>query len=318
MTPLEIDTATIAPKNRIGEWQASVASVFGPFAISRNDTADFHGHLRVKGRGALRFGSLAYRGHNFERRPGDVARLASDYFTLTWPVAGEVLAAVEGAEHAIRPGSLYLFNHAVPYSTVPQVTYHTMGVAFPCAALRQRAGAVRPFYALPLAEPGSGGALLMGFVEHVARDLERWDERVFAGLGERLLDLIALLMVEGAGAGAAGETSVRIAHRERALRHIRAHLGDPELGPEAVARAGGISLSYLHQLFRGAGPGVEECIVAERLEQCRRWLRDPGCRHLSISTIAYRAGFSHPAHFSRAFKRRFGATPSELRAGMRS
>ena len=309
---LEVDTAAIAPRDRMEAWSASVASVFGPFAISRNGSAEFHGRLKVKGRGLLRFGSLAYRGHNFERRPSDLARLANDYYTLTWPVAGAVRAEQDGVEHRLRPGSLYLFNHAVPYSTVPDIEYQTAGVSFPCAALRQRLPDAPDFHAFPLEAAAPRGALLMSFVEHLAAGLERWDEREFAALGERLVDLVALLVApETPGAA---DTSVRIAHRERALRYIRSHLGDAELGPDAVARACGISLSYLHQLFRPLGFGVEECIVAERLEHCRTLLGDPRLRHLSISTIAYRTGFSHAAHFSRAFRRRFGMTPSELRA----
>jgi AraC-like DNA-binding protein len=310
---IEIDTAAIAPRDRMGLWQASVASVFGPFAIHPHGPCDFHGRLKVKARGALRFGSLAYQGQDFERRPSDVARLAHDYFTLTWPVAGAVRTVVARAEHRIEPGNLYLFNHAVPYSTVPDGLYHTVGVAFPCAMLQQRRPDVGPFHALPLGEGSPAGTLLLSFVEHVARGFERWGEREFAELSERLVDLVALLM-PGDAAAASGETSVRIAHRERALGYIRAHLGDSDLGPAAVARAGGISRSYLHQIFRSHGAGVEECITAERLEQCRRLLADPRCRHLSISTIAYRTGFSHPAHFSRAFRRRFGMAPSEARA----
>ena len=120
MTGLEIGTATLAAKDRMAQWEASVASVFGPFAISRHGPAEFHGSLKVKARGVLRFGSLAYRGHDFERRRSDLARLAEDYFTLTWPVSGAARTAVDGAEHTIRPGRLYLFNHAVPYSTVPE------------------------------------------------------------------------------------------------------------------------------------------------------------------------------------------------------
>ena len=312
MTALEFDTASIAPRERLAAWSASVASVFGPFAISPNGVGDFHGRLKVKGRGALRFGSLAYRGHNFERRASDLARLGSDYFSLTWPVAGQVRAAQGDAEHRIRPGSLYLFNHAVPYRTEPETLYETVGVAFPCAALRRRVPQVEPFYALPL-DGAPGGALLMAFTQHLAQGMERWEEREFAALGEQLIDLVALLIIERAGPMAA-DSSVRIAHRERALRYIRAHLGDTGLSPEAVARGCGISPSYLHQLFRNLGAGVEELIFAERLEHCRKLLADPRARHLSISTIAYRNGFSHPAHFSRAFKRRFGMTPSEARS----
>jgi AraC family transcriptional activator of tynA and feaB len=34
-----------------------------------------------------------------------------------------------------------------------------------------------------------------------------------------------------------------------------------------------------------------------------------------IATIAYRCGFSDRAHFARAFRRHFGASPSEWRSG---
>jgi AraC-like DNA-binding protein len=317
MTAIVLDTAALAPQDRMALWHASVASVFGPFSISRNPSAEFHGRLQVKGRDQIRFGSLAYRGQNFERRPSDLARLADAYFTLTWPLAGEVLAVQEGEEHVLRPGHLYLFNHAVPYSTTPRIDYHTIGVAFPAAALRRRVPGVKPFYAIPLDGSAPRGRLLMSFIEHLAEGWESWPEHEFAELGERLLDLVALLALGQDGPEPQAESSVRLAHRRRAQRYIRAHLADAELTPQAVARACGISLSYLHQIFHASGSGVEESIFAERLEACRTLLLDPRARHLSVSTIAYRAGFSHAAHFSRAFKRRFGLTPSELRGQAR-
>lgn len=313
MNAVELETSAIAPRDRMALWSASVSSVFGPFAIARNSSAEFYGRLGVKGRGALRFGGLTYRGHNFHRRPSDVAQLANEYFTLTWPLSGRLRTEQEGTERLLAPGGLYLFNHAVPYSTVPQVEYQTVGVAFPCAALRQRVPAVRSFYAAPLDAASGRGSLIKSFVEHLGHNLESWDEREFSELSDRLIDLIALLIVEPGQSRALADTSVRIAHRERALGYIRAHLGDAELTPEAVARACGISLSYLHQIFRSTGLGVEECIFGERLEQCRRMLTDLRHRHLSVSTIAYMTGFSHPAHFSRSFKRRYGVSPRDLR-----
>lgn len=47
-----------------------------------------------------------------------------------------------------------------------------------------------------------------------------------------------------------------------------------------------------------------------RLEQARQLLTDTG---LNISEIAYRCGFSSPAHFSRAFKSSFGLPPAQFR-----
>ena len=39
------------------------------------------------------------------------------------------------------------------------------------------------------------------------------------------------------------------------------------------------------------------------------------CNGGSVTDIAFRWGFCDAAHFSRVFKREFGATPSEIRQG---
>lgn len=51
----------------------------------------------------------------------------------------------------------------------------------------------------------------------------------------------------------------------------------------------------------------------ERLDRCRNELAIPSLAHCSVSEIAYRWGFSHPAHFSRAFTAHFGESPRAFR-----
>jgi AraC-like DNA-binding protein len=43
-------------------------------------------------------------------------------------------------------------------------------------------------------------------------------------------------------------------------------------------------------------------------------LRDPRATRLKISEIALEAGFPDLSHFNRSFRRRFGNTPSAVRA----
>jgi AraC-like DNA-binding protein len=42
-------------------------------------------------------------------------------------------------------------------------------------------------------------------------------------------------------------------------------------------------------------------------------LLDPRHAHQSIGAIAYASGFGDLSHFNHAFRRRYGATPSEVR-----
>jgi AraC-like DNA-binding protein len=55
---------------------------------------------------------------------------------------------------------------------------------------------------------------------------------------------------------------------------------------------------------------VCETILCEAAELLRQ--------RLSITEVAMRLGYSDPAHFTRAFRRRFGMTPGQWRQSVRS
>jgi AraC-like DNA-binding protein len=42
-------------------------------------------------------------------------------------------------------------------------------------------------------------------------------------------------------------------------------------------------------------------------------LTDPRCSERTVSSIAFDAGFGDLSYFNRAFRRRYGATPSDIR-----
>ena len=50
-----------------------------------------------------------------------------------------------------------------------------------------------------------------------------------------------------------------------------------------------------------------------RLEHARRMLRSAASIGIPVGDIALESGFTDLASFSRMFKRRYGATPSEMR-----
>ena len=52
--------------------------------------------------------------------------------------------------------------------------------------------------------------------------------------------------------------------------------------------------------------------LAVRLEQGDKLLRQSG---LSVSEIAFATGYSSSSHFSRAYRRQFGASPRQALAG---
>ncbi|MBK1838741.1 helix-turn-helix domain-containing protein [Azospirillum sp. YIM B02556] len=99
----------------------------------------------------------------------------------------------------------------------------------------------------------------------------------------------------------------------QARRHIDANLTNPDLSPDRLCRALGLSRSALYTLFE-PHHGVNRYIQERRLLRIREHLCDPAERR-RIGEIAFAYGFSSEAHFSRAFRRAFGCSPSEMRAG---
>jgi AraC-like DNA-binding protein len=98
----------------------------------------------------------------------------------------------------------------------------------------------------------------------------------------------------------------------RAQSYIKNHLANPHLGPDAVAEGLATSRAQLYRLFAPVG-GVAEYIREQRLRRCLADLLSAAHAHRQIADIAYSWGFTEPTYFAKAFKQRFGRTPSEAR-----
>lgn len=94
-------------------------------------------------------------------------------------------------------------------------------------------------------------------------------------------------------------------------RHIDANLAET-LSPASIAAACHISRSQLYRLFE-ADEGVARYVWQRRLARAMRLLIMPRNRNQTILTIACECGFTSEAHFSRAFRARFGIAPGQAR-----
>lgn len=131
------------------------------------------------------------------------------------------------------------------------------------------------------------------------------------------LTLVEFLMAAIAATGAAGAviegSRTKNAIALRATQAIELKLSDPDLSPSGLADHLGISLRYLQKLFEDAGENANQYIRRRRLERSYQDLADPLYLALSIAEISYRWGFNDSAYFSRAFRERYGLSPSQHR-----
>jgi AraC-like DNA-binding protein len=108
------------------------------------------------------------------------------------------------------------------------------------------------------------------------------------------------------------------AARLRAIKtDLAASLGRPELSINTVAARHGITPRYVQKLFETEGTTFSEFLLGQRLALAYQILTDPRFADRTVGSIALEVGFNDLSYFHRTFRRRFGATPADVRATTR-
>ena len=110
-----------------------------------------------------------------------------------------------------------------------------------------------------------------------------------------------------------GRYDIRAARRAVVLREIENRSGDAGLSAISIALLLGITPRYVHLLLEETGKSFTHHVLERRLDKSAALLRDPRWRHRKIAEIATEAGFTDLSYFNRAFRRYYGATPSDIR-----
>ncbi len=162
---------------------------------------------------------------------------------------------------------------------------------------------------LPAGLPGL--SLLMAYARAL-RDAPA--EGVLGQLAARQMAELAGLVL-GQGRPETAAFSVRAAHLAAIRRDMGLRFRDPDLTIAALAARRRISPRYLEMLFAETGATASATLLRLRLEAARQRLTDPSRRGERIATIAFACGFRELSTFNRAFRRRYGVAPGEMRAG---
>ena len=93
-----------------------------------------------------------------------------------------------------------------------------------------------------------------------------------------------------------------------------AALDDPELTPAKVAAKAGVSVRTLHRVFQASGETFWSWIRDRRLDRCHAELTAPSLSRQSITEVAFRWGFNELSTFDRNFRKRYGASPRNVRS----
>jgi acetamidase/formamidase/AraC-like DNA-binding protein len=221
----------------------------------------------------------------------------------------------EGAVHRIVPaGHLLLLPRCGDWSVVFQRDMRAIVLSVTAEALHGRIPGKLRFADARAVAPVGLCDVFARMLEATARNIETLTDGEWAAIAQGLVDVL-LTLAHGLAAPTPdnGNTATQAAILHRICQTIERRLDDPELTPARVAQGEGISERYLQKLFEGVDDNFTHHVRERRLQRAWADLSNPAEAHRSISEIAYRYGFGDAAHFSRAFRHRFGLPPREFR-----
>ena len=236
-----------------------------------------------------------------------------DTFALLIRRRGRVTVSQRGLETVIGAGEAAGFLHAEPCEVRTTAAEY---VAF-----------VVPRKALALLVPDLAAAaskvirannealrLLAAYGDLLRQARTRGSPELHHLAATHVQDLMAVALGATAkGTAVAADRGLRAARLQAVKADILVNLRDPALSVPAVALRQSVTPRYIHMLFEREGVTFSEFVLSLRLKLARRMLSDPRFADRTICAIAFEAGFGDLSHFNRMFRRRFGATPLELR-----
>lgn len=306
------DTATVAPPARSDFWRRAVACSCYPMDIQFSNREAFSAKLSMLNLGDFSLSRGTTSALRYTRSGTHIKNDPNECYLVTIPSVSSVRFSQRDVSVTCAPGELILERSHEPYEFSHDDPVDLRVLRLPAWILRGHLRSPERFCAVRFNAAEGVGRLLVDFLDLIPARFEQLQPSARIALGQQVTELLVLALTSDDRALTTGASSVRNAHLARIEAYVRRHIGSCDLDPVQIAVACGISVRYLHQLFRDTGQPLCEWMRQQRLTMSCEALHDPAEKG-TIAEIALRCGFREHAQFSRLFKQRFGLTPTEHR-----
>ena len=307
-TVITVNTNSVAPGKRASFWQESfLAFRKSAIVIERRDAAEFQGRVRVRPLGSLRLVEVMASPHRATFLP------VEDSVSVHVHLEGRAILEQGRRHKQVSRGNLYLEDDRRPRRLTLGSRCRAFCIAMPVRHLVERVPDWERYTTNPIRLDPVLSPIFLAHVRSLQGLLVAPNASVPPDAEDLTYDLLALSLTAPNLSVSSVPSRLDNYHVTRIKAFIRDHLCDPALDTEFIATGVGLSARHIQRLFTAQSQHVMEWVWQERLDGCYRRLMQLAPEE-RISDIAYEWGFSSPAHFSRAFRYHYGASPREIRA----
>ncbi len=305
-----LDTDHVPPRDRFTLWRDAISATHDATLPEGSDPVRFSALARGWNLGPFLLIETRASAQRLARAPRAIRTDQIDHYVIRLQRQGRWSGDADGRESIAQPGSVMTLDLARPSDAIG-TGIENINLLVPRESLDTM---IPPIDMHGLFLHGAMAELLRNHLETLVAALPYMPPDSAPDVARATCSLVAACLAPSRAAAVRARVPLALARLAEIRRYIDRHLESPELSPEALCKALGLSRSTLYATCEPVG-GVAALIQRRRLERIHSILADPNERR-RISEIAYQYGFVSKAHFSRAFRNAFGYSPREVRDGV--
>ena len=307
-------TEDATDKERLEYWIDLICDEFVHLDCSTDKNSSFNGRLCGWDLDDIRVSEVSGDPQHVTRSKKQIAKSTEREFLLSLQMEYTGIISQDGRIAQLHPGDFVLYDSAKPYFLHFDQPFRHIVLQIPYDSLAEQFLRPENITARRVSAQTAVGALASQFIQSVACRVDVLSPQERHVINQHIIELIVLAMSSMSSLRELdGQSIARTAMLERIKQYIEINICHPQLTPALVAKHHHISERYQRMLFASTGTTISKFILDKRLELCRKTLENLELRDYSISQIAYSYGFDDASNFSRKFKERYGATPTEYR-----
>jgi len=309
-----IKTSCVEPPRRLDYWRDMISSTFVALDCDVPQRRNFSGSLETFALKDVLFSTVVSDAQHVVRSRRRIRQAPDDCFLISVQCHGVGSVAQDGRVAELTAGDFAIYDTSQPYELRFCEPFEQLVLRLPRRYFSHRIACPERLTATPFRGSQGPASIVSNFILHLYPQLHDLDAGSTAAVHQALVDL---LIVALAGTSTRDTfTSNQLVMRQRIKSFVETQLSNPSLNCKLVSQAHGISVRYLNKLFEDDAVSLSEWMWTRRLEKARVSIECSRTTGQSITQIVYDWGFKDPAHFSRAFKARYGESPTAYRRGL--
>lgn len=302
------------PVAMMKDWNQLLEDTFGSVSAQARWSSDFYAHMEARNIGEVMMVRCTSAPARVDHDPARLPKVAAGSFIIKTQLVGRTKLSCGGSYLTLNPGDYVICDSARRY--VLDLEGDTSIISVPVSGqyLKQFTPFPEDVSFRKAAKQNPIRQVAFDYLDSLWRNnAAELSDFARSKLASTFLELAVLSIADESSQSSAAPSQSARQLFERTCYFIESGIGSQAMKPKAVAHEMGVSLRHLQGVFAQNGWTVSDFISHCRLVQAERLLSSSRYSGRSVGEIAFSLGFNSQAHFSRAFKAKFGRSPRETR-----